>query len=105
MAYDPNDAEANTFCNQRARPLFDQLARTYYQSKQFVQEWNARGLGTNMPFDDATEINDGSETDGRPPITSIDVNNLLSRASELVTDYEASSSAKLNTVLVGKVND
>ena len=64
----------------------EKTARTlhvaYLRAKYLLTRWYA-GMNTQFP----------NEGDGIP------MNNLMNRVSELVTDYEANSSAKLNTVM------
>ena len=64
----------------------EKTARTlhvaYLRAKYLLTRWYA-GMNTEFP----------NEGDG------VAMNNLMNRVSELVTDYEASSSAKLNTVM------
>lgn len=92
------------FCNKRIRVAADKLAQAYNFAKIVNAEWNARGGATAIPNTSAT-ISDGSPTDGRPgPLTGIMVNAIVTRLQEKITDYEATSSAKLNTILVVSVN-
>lgn len=91
------------FCNQYVRPFADKRAQAYYAAKSLLTMWNARGGATAIP-NDSTAVADGSPADGRPGITGAMVNNIINRASEIVTDYEANSNAKLNTVLQVAVN-
>ena len=60
-------------------------------------------MSTKFP-NDASPVMDGAQTDGRPVITGAMVNNIVNRAQEIITDYEATSSAKLNTVAQVQVN-
>jgi hypothetical protein len=98
-----NDASAVRFANEQLRPMADELARTYYQAQRLLNNWFATQMGDKFPVDGGV-VEDGSDVDGRTPITGNDVQLLMSRVSELVTDYEASSNAKLNTVLKPAVN-
>lgn len=103
--------EAIAFCNARVRPAADRLAQAYYEAKVVFQEWTANNMGTLLPVsadvvrDGASPVDDeGTNGDGRHVITSNDVNNVINRLSELVTDYEATSNTKLNTLLAVAVN-
>lgn len=100
---DVTNPEAVAFCNEKVRTLADRLAQTYYDIKRLAQEWVATGMGSKIP-NDASVIVDGSATDGRHPITGADVHNIAVRATEILNDYEASSAAKLNTILRVAVN-
>ena len=100
---DITDPEAVKFSNEKIRTLADKLAQTFYQLTRLRDEWVANGLGAKFP-NDTSPVIDGSATDGRHPITGADVNAIASRATEFLTDYEASANAKLNTVLKVAVN-
>ena len=97
--------EAVKFCNEKVRTIADQLAQLYYAAKAVSQEWVANpDLATNIAYDNADLVVDGSTTDGRHPISGVEVNNVITRCNEIITDMEASSSAKLNTILAVAVN-
>lgn len=99
------NAEAIKFCNEKVRVAANQYAQLYYRAKAVYQEWTANGLGDIIAYDNADLVVDGSATDGRHPISGIDVNNLMTRLGEVITDMEASSNAKLNTILCIITND
>jgi hypothetical protein len=63
-----------------------------------IAEWNALG-GSGLIPNTKEPVIDGSEKDGRPPITGEMCNNVINRISEMVADYEDAGSAKRNTVL------
>ena len=94
-----DNPEAVAYCNTVVRPAADRLAQAYYAAKSAVNTWNANNYGGTIIPVGGGEVVDGSATDGRPAITGNDVHNLINRLTELVADYEASSNAKLNTVL------
>ena len=98
------DPEAVRFCNEKVRVAADKLAQAYHFAKQVTQEWTANNLGETIAYDNSDLVVDGSETDGRHPISGVDVNNLITRLNELQTDYEANANAKLNTILNIAVN-
>ena len=97
MAYITN-VQAIQFCNEQIRPLANRMAQLYYDAKGVVDEWNANSLSAVIP-NTSDVIVDGSATDGRPIITGAKATNIVTRAQEVIADYEASSNAKLNTVL------
>lgn len=101
---DITNAEAVTFCNERVRVAADKLAQAYYYAQIVTQEWTANSMGTLIPNEAGDTIIDGSETDGRHVISGADANNIINRCNELVTDYEANTLAKLNTILGVAVN-
>lgn len=96
--------EAVAFCNSKVRVAADKLAQLYYTAKSVSQEWTANGLGDIIVYSNSDLVVDGSASDGRHPISGIDVNNLITRLTEIVADMEASSNAKLNTVLAVATN-
>ena len=98
---DITDPQAVRFANEKIRVAADKLAQAYWHAKRVQAEWAANpGLIANK----ADVIDDGSKTDGRPPITGTDANNIVNRLAELTADYEAGGSAKLNTILGVAVN-
>jgi hypothetical protein len=105
------DPVAISFCDKFARPLADKMAQEYFACKAAVARWNAIGGATLIP-NTATVVQDtaspnGTTTaggDGRPGLTGTMVNNLITRATEKITDFEATTNAKLNTVLVVSPN-
>lgn len=103
--------EAIAFSNTRIRPAADSLAKLYYRAKQVKQEWDANSMSSlitntsDVIRDGASPTDDvGTGGDGRHVITGIDATAIITRLSEFITDYEASSNAKLNTVLAVAVN-
>lgn len=105
--------EAIAFCDEKVRVAADRLSQAYYFAKEALDEWNANNYGgTILPIGGGTirdgaspEDDSGTGGDGRKVIAANDVHNLINRVSELVTDYEASASAKLNTILNVSVNN
>ena len=79
------------------------MGRNYFRAKAIVDQWNAQSLSAVIP-NDASPIMDGADTDGRSLITGANVTNIITRAMEVIADYEAGSNAKLNTVLKVAVN-
>lgn len=92
------------FCNDRLRVAADKLAQAYYFANATLDVWFANGHSSSIPNNANDTVIDGSLTDGRPILTGQDVHTMMSRISEIVTDYEASGNAKLNTVLAVSVN-
>lgn len=83
--------------------MADSMSSNYYTAKAIVNYWNANSL-SSIITNDSSQIMDGSATDGRSVITGAMATNIITRASEIIADYEATSNAKLNTVLAVKVN-
>jgi hypothetical protein len=98
------NAEAVRFCNERVRVAANKLNAAYKFAKEVSAEWYANNMGTLFPSGEGPVV-DGSATDGRHPVSADDVLLLVSRLSELVADYEASTNAKLNTILAVATND
>jgi len=95
---DITNAEAVKFCNEKIRVAANKLAQAYYFANQVADEWTANSMASVLP-NQADDVIDGSATDGRHPITGIDANNIINRLNELIAEYDADSSAKLNTIL------
>jgi hypothetical protein len=101
------NVQAIKFCDEDIRPAADALSQLYYRAKDLLARWSANGQNiVALVPNDATVVNDTATTgpDGRPPITGAHINNIIARLDEFVTDYEASGSAKLNTVTAVAVN-
>jgi hypothetical protein len=101
--------QAIKFANEDIRPAADALSQLYYRAKDILARWSANGQNVTAlfaPFDGTLVMDKASvaPTDGRPPITTAQVNNIISRLNEFVVDYEAGGNAKLNTVTAVAVN-
>jgi len=97
--------QAVRFSNERLRVLADTLTTAYYTAKKVMQEYYADpNLGDVYTAGMADVVADGSVQDGRPTVTGSDALLLIARASELISDLEASNNAKLNTLLAVQVN-
>ena len=90
--------QAVAFANARIRVGADLLAQLYFEAKRTVHAWNAQSMSAVIT-NTADVIVDGSETSGRPAITGAQATTIITRLIEFIADYEASSHAKLNTVL------
>jgi hypothetical protein len=95
--------QAVRFCNERLRTAADKLSQAYNFAASVTKEWRSHG-GTSLVPNSTDAVVDGSAKDGRPPIVGSDVSNMINRLDELVADYEADNSAKLNTILKVAVN-
>ena len=95
--------QAVAFSNSRVRQFADQLAQVYYQALALQNDWFANAVG-DVLTNTSDVVDDGAALDGRHPITGAMAVNIVTRAMELVTDMQASSNAKLNTVLSVAVN-
>jgi len=83
MAYNEADLGNDLFNTGETMHL------AYRRAKFLLDRWNS-GMSDAVQ-NDTTEYYDG--------VTGIDIHNFINRCSELVTDYETNTSAKLNTVL------
>jgi hypothetical protein len=75
--------EAVRFANERSRPLADLVAGAFQAIQAYWQAWDAKALGDVIP-DDESVVADGSETDGRTPITGHDLHQLKALCDDLV---------------------
>jgi hypothetical protein len=97
------NAQAIAFVNNMARRYADAEAQAYNTAKALNAFWNANSVSGVVP-NDATIILDGAATDGRQIVTGAQTTNVVTRCQEKIADYEANSSAKLNTILALAVN-
>ena len=95
---DITNPQAVKFANEYARCLANSAAKYYYESKLFLDEWEAAGIAAVMP-NTSDVIVDGSATDGRTPITGARVNQLKGHVEAMVADMEANDNQKLNILL------
>jgi len=95
MIFNP---QAVAFSNTRLRHGADLLAQLYFEAKRTVTAWNALQMSA-LITNTSDVITDGSDTSGRPVITGAQATTIVTRLIEFIADYEASSNAKLTTVL------
>ncbi len=96
---DITDPTAVAFCNENVRVAANQLAQAYNNATAIVAQWTALGGASFIANEPLDEVIDGAQNDGRPVINGADVNNIINRLAEIITDFEAGGSAKLNTIL------
>lgn len=94
--------EAVRFANERSRPLADLVAGAFQAIQAYWQAWDAKGLGAVIP-NDSSVIADGSDADGRTPITGADLHQLKSLCDDLVM-MGVGENTKIPTVLKVSVN-
>ena len=92
------DEQAIAFANARMRHSADLLAQLYSDAVLVVSLWNALNVSAMIP-NTSDVIMDGSPADGRQSITGSQATTIITRLTEFVADYDATSYAKLNTVL------
>lgn len=103
MAID--NPQAVRFCNEQVRILADTLLSAYRTAQAVRDFYYAHPELGDLFYQNSSElVEDGSAFDGRPRMTGNDVLGLITRADELVADYQATNNAKLNTVLKAAVN-
>lgn len=100
---DISNPQAIAFVNEQARVMADSMAQNYATAKAIVNFWNANNVSAVIP-NTVDVILDGAATDGRQIVTGAAITNIVTRAMEVIADYEATSNAKLNTVLNVAVN-
>lgn len=71
------------WANEKARPLADLVAGAFQGMMLYAQAWDSKGLGQVVP-NDSSVIVDGSEFDGRTPITGSDLHELKVLVDDLV---------------------
>jgi hypothetical protein len=91
--------QAIAFENTMGRAYAERMYGAYIAAKELVSIWNAQSLSAVIPNTSTDVFSDGAQTDGRPIVTGANMTNIITRAQELITDYEATSNAKLNTFL------
>ncbi len=91
------------FCNDRVRILADRIAAVHAVISLFAGEFAAKNLAAVIPDDAEQVVLDGSETDGRSPITGADVHVMLALAGDLLA-MATGPSSKMATVLKVAVN-
>lgn len=110
----PNaNPQAVTVANGKLRPLSDKFGQLYNLCKALQAEYLAENWGALYP-DDTELMVDGSETDGRAPVTNRELRTLmLNVVGPFITDFEANvalgsipaaANAKRNLVLKIAVN-
>ena len=100
---DITNPEAVRFSNEKIRTLADLATRYYYAAKSVANEWGATGMNTKIPST-SDLIADGSDVDGRSPITGANINGLIGHAEEMIADLEANGNQRLNILLQIEVN-
>lgn len=105
------NSQAIAFSNNYARRAADKLAQVYFYAKLVVAEWNATSMSalitntSDVIRDSASPTDDsGTGGDGRQVVTGAEVTAVITRLQEFIADYEATSNAKLTTVLAVSVN-
>jgi len=99
-----NNPQAIRVANEKIRPSADRAGGLYQLLKALQSQAVAEDWATLFPADQEILV-DGSETDGRTPITNQDVLDFVNLFAVQVTDLmEANNNALLNLVLKIAVN-
>lgn len=99
------DPKVIRFSNEKCRVFADALYTVIRTAQALSLEYYADPTISDALNADANAVlDDGANADGRTVINANDVLNIITRASELKTDYEAGGNAKLNTVIKLNVN-
>jgi hypothetical protein len=86
------EAAALEFIRGEVKSYARKALELYYEAKQVSQEWYGRNMGSIVTTNWPCQIQDQA-------LVGNDVLNVISRTSEYVSDLEANSNAKLNTLL------
>jgi len=98
------NVQAIKVANEKIRPLADLFGQLYNRLKSAQIEYTAEGWSTLFPNDTQT-ISDGSDVDGRTPITNADVRNfMLTDAVTFLNALEATANAGRDRVFKIAVN-
>ena len=92
------------FSNEEARRIADIIHGLYNAAKSFQLEWDANDMGTIIPNDNAEIVQDGSDVDGRGPVSGSNLHGMKAYIDGFVSDLEANSNAKLTVVARISVN-
>ena len=101
---DITNPQAIKFSNEQIRPAADRYMQLYWSAKQLVADWTSKGMAQLFP-NDSSVVMDGSDVDGRTPITGADVNIMVSHLNALIADLEASNNLKRNQIQKIAVNE
>lgn len=86
--------QAVLVANTKVRPAADRFGQLYNFMKALSTQSTAGGWLSLFP-NDATLIGDGSDIDGRTPITNADIRAFITLAGTFITYMEQSASANL----------
>jgi hypothetical protein len=103
-----DDPKSRRLVNERVRPLCDAAQQTFRGAMHLIAEMDSLAA-TGVPLDSYipnTEevILDGSEEDGRVPLTGADVHRVIEFFRELIVDLNSSQQLPLATINKAAVN-
>lgn len=82
-----DDRHVSKFCNERVRPMADACQTCFRTMQHFNHDAAALGILASIP-NDGTVILDGSETDGRTPLTGQQIHALITGVGRIVSTIE-----------------
>lgn len=97
------DPRAVKFANERIRPLADKVASMWMALQAVGAEFQAKGIADVVPDKPDEIVADGSDVDGRTPISGHDIHQMIALIADLVTMGNGDNS-KIPTVLKCAVN-
>lgn len=96
----PNtNPQAIRIANEKLRPAADRFGQLYNSLKALQAEAQAEGWPALFAGGASNVLSDGSDVDGRTPVTDADISGLITMASAFITWMEASSNANRNLAL------
>jgi hypothetical protein len=105
------DPRVVLFANNNVRRFDDLLYSAYMTAKSLIAIWNAQGLSALTPntsaiVEDGASVNGADATggDGRPLMHGTDINNAITRATDLVNWMEGSVGVSTNDGTKGVLN-
>lgn len=98
------NARAIKFSNERIRPLADRLGGLYYDLLRVRDELRAEPTLLDLLSSGKDLLEDGSDKDGRPPVTAEQLKAIWTLADVMIADFEADDSARLKAILSVAVN-
>lgn len=100
----PNtNPQAILVTREKVRPLADRFAQLYNLAKSVQADAIANSYGTLFP-NDANQIMDGADTDGRNIILNSDVSAFITDVTTFITNFEASANTVRNRAMKIAVN-
>jgi hypothetical protein len=95
------DQNVINFARAYLRPMAAERLQDYYSAKKFISVWGVRGITAALGTPSGAIINDGANQSGNNDyiITDNDMINLWNRCNDIITDFEATSNAKLNQLV------
>jgi len=97
------DPHVIRWSDEHVRTICDAYVRLLTRIEAAHHTFWSQGIATRLGADDAEVLGDGSDRDGRPPLTVGQVRTLLSQAFALRDAAEANEGAQRNVFYSGAV--